>query len=55
MSYDFTQPVICVAEVKKEIFNEGSAQALSEMIAAQRFNQDELSEIFGIVTIGNIC
>ncbi|MBE9563562.1 MAG: hypothetical protein IMF12_11945 [Proteobacteria bacterium] len=50
----FTQPVICVAEAKKENFNEGWAQALSEMIAAQRFNQDEKLEIFGIVTTGSI-
>ncbi|MFK5970002.1 MAG: hypothetical protein QM487_07800 [Candidatus Marithrix sp.] len=50
----FTQPVICVAEAKKENFNEGWAQALSEMIAAQRFNQDENLEIFGIVTTGSI-
>ncbi|MCK5876809.1 MAG: hypothetical protein KAG43_04180, partial [Candidatus Marithrix sp.] len=50
----FTQPVICVAEAKKENFNEGWGQALSEMIAAQRFNQDEKLEIFGIVTTGSI-
>jgi len=50
----FTHPVICVAEAKKENFNEGWAQALSEMIAAQRFNQDELMEVFGIVTTGSI-
>ncbi len=50
----FTLPVICVAEAKKENFNEGWAQALSEMIAAQRFNQDELMEVFGIVTTGSI-
>ncbi len=50
----FTQPVICVAEAKKENFNEGWAQALSEMIAAQRFNQDETLEVFGIVTTGSI-
>ncbi len=50
----FKNPVICVAEAKKENFNEGWAQALSEMIAAQRFNQDEKGEIFGIVTNGAI-
>ncbi len=50
----FTKPVICIAEAKKENFNEGWAQALSEMIAAQRFNQDENMEIFGIVTGGAI-
>ena len=50
----FTHPIICVAEAKKENFNEGWAQALSEMVAAQRFNQNESLEIFGIVTTGSI-
>jgi len=50
----FTKPVICVAEAKKENFNEGWAQALSEMIATQRFNQNEKLRIFGIVTTGSI-
>ena len=49
----FTTPVICVAEAKKENFNEGWAQVLAEMIAVQRFNQNDLLEIFGIVTTGN--
>jgi hypothetical protein len=49
----FTRPVICIAEAKRDNFNEGWAQALAEMIAAQRFNQDEFMEIFGIVTTGN--
>lgn len=50
----FTQPVICVAEAKKENFNEGWAQALSEMIAAQRFNQNEGLCLFGVVSTGSI-
>ena len=50
----FDKPIICVAEAKKENFNEGWAQVLAEMIAAQRFNQDEVTEIFGMVTTGNI-
>lgn len=49
----FTKPVICVAEAKKENFNEGWAQALAEMIAAQRFNEAEDRELFGLVTTGN--
>lgn len=48
----FTHPIICVAEAKKENFNEGWAQALSEMIAAQRFNQTPEQDIYGIVTTG---
>lgn len=49
----FGKPVICVSEAKRENFNEGWAQALAEMIAAQRFNDDESFELFGIVTAGN--
>jgi hypothetical protein len=50
----FVNPVICVAEVKKENFNEGWAQVLAEMIAAQRVNGDDQRELFGIVTTGSI-
>ncbi len=42
-----------VAEAKRENFNAGWAQSLAEMIAAQRFNHEEQTEIFGIVTTGN--
>lgn len=49
----FEGPVICVAEAKKENFNEGWAQVLAEMIAAQRFNTDAHIEIFGIVSTGS--
>jgi len=48
----FEKPVICVSEAKKDNFNEGWAQALAEMIAAQRFNRNAQTEIFGIVTTG---
>ena len=49
----FTQPIICIAEAKKEDFNQGWAQVLTEMIAAQRFNQNEQLQLDGIVTTGN--
>jgi len=49
----FRRPIICIAEAKKDNFNEGWAQALAEMIASQKFNSDEESEVFGIVTTGN--
>ncbi len=49
----FTAPIICIAEAKKENFNEGWAQVLAEMIAAQKFNENKGQEIFGIVTTGN--
>ena len=50
----FKTPVICIAEAKKENFNEGWAQALAEMVAAQRFNQNDELEVSGIVTTGSI-
>ncbi|HSN65236.1 MAG TPA: hypothetical protein VLS94_01290 [Fusibacter sp.] len=49
----FRNPVICIAEAKKENFNEGWAQTLAEMIAAQKFNSNVEQDIFGIVTTGN--
>ncbi|MCI5145109.1 MAG: hypothetical protein D3923_06155 [Candidatus Electrothrix sp. AR3] len=49
----FKKPIICIAEAKKENFNEGWAQVLAEMIAAQKFNGNTALEIFGIVTTGN--
>jgi hypothetical protein len=48
----FTNPVVCVAEVKKENFDEGWTQALCEMIASQRFNNNTQKPIFGIATSG---
>lgn len=48
----FTKPVVCVVEAKRDDFNEGWAQALSEMIATQRFNQTPDKDIYGIVTTG---
>jgi hypothetical protein len=49
----FKNPIVCIAEAKKENFNEGWAQVLAEMIAAQRFNNNLEQEVFGIVTTGN--
>jgi hypothetical protein len=49
----FEIPVICVAEAKRENFNEGWAQGLAEMISAQKFNKNDELEIFGIITSGN--
>jgi hypothetical protein len=48
----FSKPIICIAEAKKENLNEGWAQVLAELIAAQRFNRKEELEVFGIVTTG---
>jgi hypothetical protein len=52
--FTFTSPVVCVAEVKKENFEEGWTQALSEMIAAQKFNKTTEKPIYGIATSGSM-
>jgi len=49
---NFTTPVVCITEVKKENFEEGWTQALSEMIAAQKFNGTTEKPIYGIATSG---
>jgi hypothetical protein len=51
---NFTNPIICIAEVKKENFDEGWTQALCEMIAAQRFNNNTQKTIYGITTSGSL-
>lgn len=51
---NFTNPIVCVAEVKKENFDEGWTQALCEMIAAQKFNEKNKKTIYGIATSGEI-
>lgn len=48
----FVNPVVCIAEVKKDNFDEGWTQALCEMIAAQRFNNNTIKPIYGIATGG---
>jgi hypothetical protein len=50
----FKNPLICVSEAKQENFNEGWGQCVAEMVAAQKFNNNQELEIFGIVTTGNI-
>ena len=52
-----TAPIITLVEAKKEDLNAGLGQCIAEMIAAQRFNQQEenqISEIFGTVTSGTV-
>lgn len=49
---NFTNPVVCIAEVKKENFEEGWTQALTEMIATQKFNNTTEKPIYGIATSG---
>ncbi|MCB1191043.1 MAG: hypothetical protein H7A23_10575 [Leptospiraceae bacterium] len=52
--FTFRNPIICIAEVKKDNFDEGWTQALCEMIAAQRFNNNPQKTIYGIATSGEV-
>jgi hypothetical protein len=47
------KPFLIIVEAKKDNFEEGWAQCISEMIAAQKINQTSTS-IFGIVSTGMI-
>ncbi len=50
-------PVITIVETKNENINLGFGQCISEMVAAQIFNQQEenqIKAIYGVVTIGTI-
>ncbi|MCB1189212.1 MAG: hypothetical protein H7A23_03940 [Leptospiraceae bacterium] len=52
--FTYTNPIVCIAEVKKENFEEGWTQVLCEMIAAQRFNNKPNETIYGIATSGSM-
>jgi hypothetical protein len=45
-------PLLMVAEAKKNDFEQGWAQCLAELVAAQKLNEDEEMPIYGIVTDG---
>ncbi len=47
------KPLLLMAEAKKNDFDEGWAQCLAEMVAAQKLNDNELT-IYGIVTDGQV-
>jgi hypothetical protein len=47
------KPLLLMMEAKKNDFDEGWAQCLAEMVAAQKLNADELP-IYGIVTDGQV-
>ncbi|BFM39371.1 hypothetical protein [Synechocystis sp. LKSZ1] len=50
-------PIITLVEAKKEDLNSGLGQCIAEMIAAQRFNEQEgnkITEIYGVVTSGTV-
>jgi len=45
-------PLLIVAEAKKNDFEQGWAQCLAELIAAQKLNNDSQTPVFGVVTDG---
>ncbi|NJL88296.1 MAG: hypothetical protein HC886_23810 [Leptolyngbyaceae cyanobacterium SM1_1_3] len=49
----FDQPYLLLVEAKQDRFEEGWAQCLAEMIAAQRLNQRAEITVFGIVSNGD--
>jgi hypothetical protein len=48
----FEQPYLILVEAKKDNFEEGWGQCLAELIAAQKLNNNQKIEIFGIVSNG---
>jgi len=55
--YELTAPVITVVEAKNDNINNGLAQCIATMVAAQLFNKQEGNEInviYGVVTTGSI-
>ena len=49
----FEQPYFLLVEAKQDNFENGWAQCLAEMIAAQRLNENSGQEVFGIVSNGD--
>jgi hypothetical protein len=45
-------PLLMVAEAKKNDFEQGWAQCLAELVAAQKLNDNEKMPVYGIVTDG---
>ena len=55
--YEIRTPVVALVEAKNENIKGGLGQCIAEMVAAQRFNQqqgEELETIYGAVTTGTI-
>jgi hypothetical protein len=49
-------PAVAIVEAKKDDLNSGTGQCIAEMIAAQRFNEmngSEIKNIYGTVTTGS--
>ncbi len=51
-SRQFTTPVVCLGEAKKDNFVQGWAQVFAEMIAAQKLNDNKDVTIYGLVSTG---
>ena len=49
----FEQPYFLLVEAKQDNFENGWAQCLAEMIAAQRLNENPQQDVFGIVSNGD--
>ena len=49
----FEQPYFLLIEAKQDNFENGWAQCLAEMIAAQKLNENPEQEVFGIVSNGD--
>ncbi len=47
-------PLVIVAEAKKNDFEQGWAQCMAEMVAAQKINNDGEFPVYGIVTDGKL-
>lgn len=57
LQFSLTAPVLMMVEAKNDNINEGLGQCMAEMIAAQRFNQQESHPprtIYGCVTTGSV-
>ncbi len=50
----FEQPYFLLVEAKQDNFENGWAQCLAEMIAAQRLNENPEPDVFGIVSNGGV-
>ncbi|PSF37386.1 hypothetical protein C7H19_10695 [Aphanothece hegewaldii CCALA 016] len=50
----FEKPYFLLVEAKQDKFDEGWAQCLAEMVAAQRLNNEQQLVIFGVVSNGKV-
>lgn len=57
LQFSLTAPILMLVEAKNDSINDGLGQCMAEMIAAQRFNEQEqniVKVIYGGVTTGSI-